>query len=268
MTGKRLIFAGGVPRSGLTLLRAILSAHPQVFCGPDSGILPSLALQWRQIADQLGELHERHFALPPDEVRKNFSKAIYTLLAGAPAAAQKSLVVEKTPLNVLAFADLAVLFPEAKFIHVVRDGRDVAASLLQRDWRDPQSGAPFAHVSDAGAAAAYWNGLTHLARQAENKINDSQRFLVLHYEHLVRNPAAALPTLFEFLETPFDDQVARFYENEITLAGIECESRARLSKPLSDDRVGRWRKDLSTAQGDHVVQRAGEMLRAFNYTLT
>lgn len=267
MTGKRLVFAGGAPRSGLTLLRAILSAHPHIFCGPDSGILPGLALQWREFATQLGALHESDFALAPDAVKKNFSKAIWTLLAEAPAASRKRLVVEKTPLNLLAFNDLAHLFPDAKFIHVVRDGRDVVASLLQRNWRDPQTGAPFAHVTDASAAAAYWSGLVSIGRQAEQAFHNPDQFYVLHYENLAKNPTQALTALFEFLDEPFDSQVANFYENDIQLVGIECESRSRLAKPINDDRVGRWRVNLSPAQIDIVNKSAGGMLGAFNYQI-
>ncbi len=267
MTGKGLVFAGGAPRSGLTLLRAILSAHPHVFCGPDSGILPGLPMQWREFSGRLGDLHEKHFALQPGSIRKNFSNAIWKLLAEAPAAWEKRLVVEKTPLNLLAFKDLAILFPAAKFIHVVRDGRDVVASLLQRDWRDPQTGAPFAHVTDAAAAAHYWSGLAGIGRQAEQTIDNPQRFHVLPYERLADKPAQTLHALFEFLEEPFDDRVNKFYDNEIPLVGIECESRPRLAKPISDDRVGRWRNDLSSAQRDLVNNIGGDMLRAFGYRM-
>ena len=222
-------------------------------------------MQWREFSVQLGALHETHFALQPDAVRNNFSAAIWKLLAEAPAALDKRLVVEKTPLNLLAFKDLAILFPEAKFIHVVRDGRDVVASLLQRDWRDPQTGAPFAHVTDARAAAGYWSGLAGIGRQAELTIDNPQRFHVLPYERLVNKPAQTLHALFEFLEEPFDDRVMQFYDNEIPLVGIECESRPRLAKPISDDCVGRWRADLSPEQIDMVNNSASAVLRAFNY---
>ncbi len=266
MTGKGLVFAGGAPRSGLTLLRAILSAHPHIFCGPDTGILPGLALQWRAFSSQLGELHEAHFALAPQAVNKNFSTALWKLLAKAPATSQSRLIVEKTPLNVLAFQDLAILFPNAKFIHVVRDGRDVVASLLQRDWCNPTSGKPFPHVTDTTAAAAYWGGLTGIGFQAAQAINNPKRFHVLHYEALVSNPKKTLQALFGFLEEPFDNRVIRFYETDIPLVGVEQESRSHLRHPLSTERVGRWRTSLSQMQCEIVKNTAGEMLHAFHYT--
>ena len=266
MTGKQLVFAGGAPRSGLTLLRAILSAHSQIFCGPDSGILPGLALQWREFSTQLGALHHDHLSLDARTVRENFATAIWNLLAEAPAAANKTIIVEKTPLNILAFLDLAALFPEAKFIHVVRDGRDVAASLLQRDWRDPQSGAPFPHVTDAASAAAYWNGIVAIGRQIEKHMDSPDRLHILSYEALTRDPKKTLRNLFLFLDAPLEDQAFRFYENDIALVGIEAESRDRLKQPLSPDRIGRWRRDFSSEQRKAVTDNASTMLQAFRYT--
>ena len=265
MTGKRLVFAGGAPRSGLTLMRAVFNAHPHVFCGPDSGVLPGLSIQWRDIASQLGDLHEDHFSISRQDVRDNFARAISSVLDQSPAALDKDVIVEKTPLNVLTFEDLAALFPHAKFIHVVRDGRDVAASLLARDWRNPHTGAPFPHVTDAGAAADYWNGLAALGRKAEQAIDDPQRFFTLRYEDLAARPKRAIKALFEFLETPFDPAVLRFYENDMPLVGIERDSAARLRQPISDDRVDRWRDDLSPERREVVERRANGMLRAFNY---
>ena len=265
MTGRSLVFAGGAPRSGLTLLRAILNAHPQIFCGPDSGVLPGLSIQWRDIAAQLGDLHEDHFSISRQDVRDNFARAISSVLDQSPAALGKDVIVEKTPLNVLTFEDLAALFPKAKFIHVVRDGRDVAASLLGRDWRNPHTGAPFPHVTDAGAAADYWNGLAALGQKARETINDPKRFLTLRYEDLAARPKRTIKALFEFLRTPFEPAALRFYENEMALVGVERDSAARLRQPISNGSVGRWRNDLTPAQRDLVEGRAGAMLRALNY---
>ena len=228
-------------------------------------MLPGLAMQWRDFNTQLGALHEKHFALGPDAIRNNFAKAIAALLLDAPSAATSRLVAEKAPLNVLAFEDLAALFPEAKFIHVIRDGRDVVVSLLERDWRNPRNGAAFPHVTNAGAAAAYWNGLANIGRKAERAIGNSQRFFVLRYETLAHNPERTLHSLCKFLNASFDANLLKFYELELPLLGIERDSAARLRKPISNDRVGRWRTKLTPAQNKLIERHAGPMLDAFGY---
>ena len=55
--GQGLVFAGGCPRSGLTLLRRLLEPHRHAHCGPDTGLPPSIAMQWQNFARELGPLH-------------------------------------------------------------------------------------------------------------------------------------------------------------------------------------------------------------------
>jgi len=261
MAGDGLIFAGGAPRSGLTLLRAIIAGHSRLHCGPDCGILPGMALQWRNISTTLGDLHRDYFNLPPEKIRQNFATAIARIVENPLAASGKHRALEKTALNVLAFQDLAVLFPSAKFIHVLRDGRDVAASLLARQWRDPASGALFPHVTDPGAAAAYWRGLTQIGLQAEQHINDPSRFMSLRYEALVTEPEATAKRLLAFLDEPFEQGVLDIHKRKLSLTGLETESAAALAKPINTDQVGRWRRDLTKAQLDRVTKEAAPLLR-------
>ena len=263
--GSGLIFAGGAPRSGLTLLRCVLNAHPEIFCGPDSGVMPSLALQWGHIASNLGELHEKHFALGHSDVKHIFARAIWRLLADAATQRGQPVVVEKSPLNIVAFETLAAILPKAKFIHVVRDGRDVVASLLERNWRDPQTGAPFPHVTDPSAAAAYWGGLTELGWRAARAIDDPKRLFILEYETFVKSPDATLHKLFDFMEVGDADIATRFHRNSIALLDLELESQTELRQPISDRRVGRWRRDLTAPQCDAVKANASAMLKAFHY---
>lgn len=265
ITGENLIFAGGAPRSGLTLLRALADGHPNIFCGPDSGLLPSLPMQWRTIAFNLGELHRKDFDIDPAATQNNFAAAIARLLTKPLQQFGKKRLLEKNPLNILAFQELAALFPRAKFVHVVRDGRDVAASLLARDWRDPQTGARFAHTSEAGAAARYWRGLVEIGRAAERAVGDPSRFFVLRYERLVEGPEDALRALFEFVEEPFDAGVLDFHRRPIRLYGIERDSGPLLQQPLSGARVGRWRTELTKSQVDEVESVASDTLRSLRY---
>lgn len=264
-TGERLVFAGGAPRSGLTLLRALVNAHPRIFSGPDHGTLPGLPLQWRDFAANLGELHAQAFGLSAQTVRENFAQVLSALIDQSPAAKASDLVVEKSAMNVLIFEDLAALFPDAKFIHVIRDGRDVAASLLARNWTDPRSGAPLPHVADAAAAARYWNGLASLGLKAQQTIGDDKRFYVLRYEGLVTRPKRTLRELFAFLGVPFDAAVFDFHKQDTPLIGTERDSAALLRQPITGARVGRWRKALSEPQRQSVETLCAPMLKAFRY---
>lgn len=255
------VFLGGCPRSGLTLLGAILDSHPEISCGPDASII-GLALAAREFAQTFGNLHEEHFALPPERVSANFATAISRILDARRANRGKARAAEKSALNVLVFKDLARLLPEAQFIHCVRDGRDVAASLLERQWRDPRTGDVFAHCADAGAAANYWSGLATIGLEAEEALANKVRRVA--YEDLVRDPKSTMMGVFEFLGVSWSDSALALHErNDFT--DFNEETAKRFREPIHNGYVGRWRRDLDGAQQNAVESNAGPMLKRLGY---
>lgn len=262
MSGARAIFLGGCPRSGLTLLRVMLDAHPHISCGPDSGVL-SIARAARDLRATLGDLHARDFHLPPEAVRANFADAIGAILASRARAFGKRRVTEKSPMNLLFFEDYAAMFPSARFVHVVRDGRDVAASLVARAWKDPRSGHVFDYCASAEAAARYWKGLARLGLAAERKLGG--RLLRIRYEDLAANGEATLRKLCALIEEPYADAMLRFHERPQDLAGMECEGAAALQEPPSARFVGRYVRELDRAAIGRIESVAREELAAFGY---
>ncbi len=260
--GERIIFLGGCPRSGLTLLRVILDAHPEISCGPDSGAL-SLAVAARDFASTLGALHSEHFHLPPERVRANFAAAISAILESRRRRDGKARAAEKSPMNVVLFPVFAELFPEAQFIHVVRDGRDVAASLMSRDWREAQSGRRFDYSADPQAAGRYWSNLVDLGLTAERSIGRA-RVYRLPYESLAREPEAALRALFAFLGCKWSGDVLGFHERNLDLVGLETESASELRAPIHANSVGRHRA-LEPDIIDAIVRPARGALKSLGY---
>jgi hypothetical protein len=259
--GRGPIFLGGCPRSGLALGGAILDSHPAMSCGPDAGLI-GLTLAARDFALTLGSLHKEHFNLPPERVSENFARAIGRILDARRKHNAKARAAEKSALNVLVFDDLARLFPDAQFIHCVRDGRDVAASLLERQWRDPKTGAVFAYCADAGAAARYWSGLATIGLEAETRLG--ARVFRLSYEKLAAEPKATLTALFDFLGVPWSDKALALHErNDFT--GFDRETAEKFQKPVHADYVGRWKRDLDAAQLAQVEKIAGPVLRKLGY---
>lgn len=258
-----LIFLGGCPRSGLTLSRAIIDAHPDVLCGSDALFTPGFALQYRSFSAVLGGLHEQTFGLAPRDVAAIFARCMTRIITPRAAALGKRVVAEKTALNVLAFRELAEILPQARFVHVVRDGRDVAASLLARDWRNPATGERLAHTSDPNAAAQYWGGLAARGLAAEEALAQSGRILRLRYEDLVLRPKRTLKGLFAFLGVGWSDAVWAFHERALPLEGLERESADRLARPLDAASVGRWRAAPEARVA--VETHAADALRALGY---
>ncbi|RKQ95586.1 sulfotransferase family protein [Maricaulis maris] len=233
--GAGLIFAGGCPRSGLTVLRRLIEPHRHVHCGPDTGLPPSIAMQWQNFARELGPLHARDFDLGAEDMRQSMAELLTGMISAPLDTPGVEVLVEKTSLNVAAFDPLGRLLPQARFIHVVRDGRDVANSLLARDWRDPQ-GRPFLHVSDPGAALKYWTDLTGIGLAAERSL--AGRICRVRYEDLVTRPKATMTTLMTFLGFKFEPAQLHFATRRIELHGLEHDSVPLINQPLTRRRAG------------------------------
>ncbi|MFY0638788.1 sulfotransferase family protein [Maricaulis maris] len=233
--GAGLVFAGGCPRSGLTLLRRLIEPHRQVHCGPDTGLPPSIAMQWQNFARELGPLHARDFDLGAEDMRRTMADLLTGMIGAPLEAADVDVLVEKTTLNVAAFAPLGRLLPEARFIHVVRDGRDVAHSLLARDWRDPQD-RPFPHVRDPAAALKYWTDLTGIGLAAERSLGG--RIIRIRYEDLATRPKATVTELMGFLGLKFEPAQLHYATREVELHGLELDSLPLINQPLTRRRVG------------------------------
>lgn len=259
MTGP--VFIGGAPRSGLTLLRVILDAHPSISCGPDAGHV-ALTMTSADFEATLGGLHRDHFFLEREEVRRNFARAIAAPMAARAKAAGKPRWGDKTAFNILVFGQLAKLFPEARFIHLVRDGRDLSASLLERRWRSP-SGALFEQCASLAGAARYWASIVTRGVETEKALGD--RALRVRYEDLAADPAGTVHRICDFVGEPFEPATLTIEDRRPDLAGLELETADRLARPINAGAVGRWRRDLNPADAATVFTAFRSLFDSLGY---
>ena len=169
--------------------------------------------------------------------------------------------VEQTPENAFISAALRLAFPAARFLHTVRDGRDVVCSLLERGWLtagrggedragapygaagrfwvEPEQAADFEQASDARRAAWAWRRYVEAARNAEGALE-------VRYERLFESPDAVATELARFLDAP---------EEQLTHALSEANGSS----------VGRYRRELEAAQLAEVESESGELLRQLGY---
>ena len=255
----RHVVIGGSPRSGTTLLRRTFDRHPGLCCGPES----SLFLPARVHVGQLAAGH----GLPEGEVRALLSgsasqgafvdafAARYLALRGRPRWA------EKTPLNIRHLAWILERWPEARVIHVVRDGRDVVCSMREhpdRRWVDgrwvkelqprPMEDHARRWVADTAAGMRY---------------RGDPRYLEVRYEDLVSDPAATLGGVLAFLGEPYEEGLLAIGSAIAPPAGDG--GRPDAAGAITTTSVGRWRRDLSEADRDVVRRIAGSRLVDLGY---
>ena len=259
--GKAPIFIGGAGRSGTTLVRVILDAHPNIACGPELKMLWMIAQQAKEMEQTFGPVL-RDWYVEPEDIRRLYGAFITGLMEQYRTRAGKPRVAEKTPGNVLAFLDLHRLFPDSPLIHIIRDGRDVISSLLTMNWTEPD-GSPSPFTRDVRKAAEYWVTGVQAGRTAGADPEVGRRYYEVRYEELVADPEQVLPPLFAFLDEPWDPRVLRFHESDRTL-GRES-SAAQVTQPIYRTALGRWQRELSPSQLVHVREVAGPLLLELGY---
>jgi len=253
------VFIGGAGRSGTTLFRAMLHAHPSFYCGPELKlvtVLAELRQQWSR-----GVQRELAGAGVTDDVLDAACAAfVRTLLRETAAGAAR--VAEKTPHNVLHMPWLAKLFPAARFIHVVRDPRAVASSLVKQGWVDTATGDPIWYCKDLPSAARYWaEVVTRGLRQATTLPG---RVLLVRYEDLVRSPESELRRVLDFLGEPWDPAVLQHERGGAVLPASESSSQA-VARPLHRDALERWRDELSADDLAEIEAITGDLLVELAY---
>ena len=280
------VFIVGMNRSGTTLLRMMLDAHPQLTIPPETHFVPDLikavrepgatpeaaleamksAREWGDFGFSDEEMLARLRALPklkPGAAVRTFYEA-YMAQQGKPRWG------EKTPTYVQKMKLIQRALPEARFIHVIRDGRDVALSVLDRTVRE----------LTAGDVARRWHKKITKAREDAPEL---EHYTEVRYEDLIMRTEPVLRELAEFCDLPWDDAMLSYYERSgerlkemaRALPGdgrakeLSVERRMKThemtTKPPSADRVARWRTQMSTDQRVEFEEIAGELLAQLGY---
>ena len=165
------------------------------------------------------------------------------------------------PDSVLHVAQIRKDIPHPLFIHIVRDGRDIALSLMKMEGFRPFPWSRRART--LLETALYWEWMVHQGRQHGRQIPED--YIEIHYEELVNQPREVLAKLGDFLDHDLD------YER-IQSAGLG-RLRESNSSFRGDDReiknpVNRWKEKLSDAQVAELEALIGSSLEEFGYPLT
>jgi hypothetical protein len=258
------IFIGGAGRSGTTLIRAMLDSHPRICCGPELKLLAMVGDFYNGVVTQLPPFLTA-YGVTPLKLRRSFRQFVESIVDDYCRAAGKQRWAEKTPNNVLHFIPLAEIFPDARFIHMVRDGRDVACSLMKMVWTDMRTGQRCDYTQDIGRAAQYWRFFILAARQSLAHPALAGRVLTLQYEQLATEPEPAMRKVLEFLAEPWDPAVLTYYLKDRSHEPVDSNTK-QISEPTYTRSIGRWRTEMSQPDRIAFEREAGDLLREFGYT--
>lgn len=283
-------FIVGAPRSGTTLLRLMLDAHPDLAIPPETGFVAVLGRD-----------------MPANRGPEDFLRAITDFPPGAPSwpdfgidravlleevvgsgeefSATEALRIfyrsyarrfgktrwgDKTPTHCLQIPEIRRLVPESHFIHIVRDGRDVALSL-RNTWFSPGQ--------DAGVLANYWSNCVSTARRDGSSVGG---YLELRYEDLVLDPETQLRRICSFIKIPFFPSMLDYHDHagerleelrtryrsdgSVLVSHDQRLSIQKLSSmPPASERVQAWRSSMPEEEAGEFLAVAKSVMDDFGY---
>lgn len=265
-------FFVGCGRSGTTLFRMIFDSHLELAIPDESNFVVPLARQRaayersgrfdaeRFLADLAlqrsvrrwgigaADLRESFVARPPD----GYADAVREVFAAYARRRGKPRYGDKTPRYVMDLPLLAGLFPEARFVHVLRDGRDVALSFLDVDFGP----------ATVGEAALAWRERVEAGRAAAPALVD--RYTEVRYEDLLDDPEGVTAALCSFLGLTFDPAMLRYSERPDLGATTQLWKYRHVGEPPTHG-MRDWRTQMAPDDVELFEALAGDVLDALGY---
>ena len=275
------VFVVGCPRSGTTLLQRMLDNHPMLAVANDTHFIPRAIDGYStsanppltpELVERVRGYHRFYRLGVPDKAvdeaaseNDDYRGFVARLYGKFAESKNKPLGGEKTPDYVRRLPLLHQLFPEAKIIHIIRDGRDVALSLM--DWATEKKGPgrmAMWNDSPLGTSALWWAWQVRQGRDAAAQLKSGTYREVL-YEQLVADPAGELQRLASFLGLPYSDAMTRFHEGKQRSDPKLSAKKAWLpaTSGLRD-----WRSKLSDGDIALFESLSGDLLSDIGYNLS
>ena len=281
MTVNPYVFIVGCSRSGTTLLQRIVGAHPDIAVAfethwiprwlekrkgltPEGLVTPRLAdplLEDRRFKN-LEVDHEELGRLVTSDEPLPYSRFVTALFDLHGQRQGKSLVGDKTPGYVRSIPTLHALWPKAKFLHIIRDGRDVCMSAISwsRAYKLARRYSTWTE-DPITTAAVWWEGHVRLGREDGGSLAP-ELYHEVRYEALVSEPAKECEKLCVFLGIPYDDAMLKFHEGRTKMKPGRDAKRAWL--PITSGlRV--WRTQMPAEDLERFEAAAGDLLEELGY---
>lgn len=271
-------FVTGAPKSGTTWLGRLLDAHPEISCKGEAcmhafikGLIKISNEYNGMLSGRSGAFIESNeFPLLEEsevyEMGRHFVSLRLRTIAD-PAKPRLHFVGEKDPLHVVNFPVLKRMFPEAKVIHIIRDGRSVLVSAWHHNLRiAKRPNDPAAFDKFMNETAEQWGSMHRRAMETAHLLGD--RYLEVRYEALLLDPLPQMARILQHLGAVSDEATIQAC---LDAASFEKLSRGRTKgeedaqsffrKGTSDD----WKTQMTASQIQRFNARSGGMLEELGY---
>lgn len=241
-----MFFIVGVGRSGTSLLQSILASHSKIDLPPETGFVRQNILSWEKNTDlTVGEYIVKNAKLNRlKEVLEGYKEKTYqtdidfytTFSENYVDSMKKSLVGDKDPRLIEFIAATSILFPEARFIHLVRDPRDVLLSKKKAEWSKGKPGWYHVFANYVQLKMGEWQG---------QKLSEGQ-YLSITYEDLLAAPKKTVEKVCAFLNVEFEESMLSFQDKAKELVSDEEKQwKKETMGPLLKNNTGKWKGKLT-----------------------
>ena len=274
-SGSRLIFVGGAPRSGTTLVQNMLDSHPQILGGPEF-------LHLSRIADLRKILHASisrgwiDMICSKAELDEHLRTLIQNLFLPLADRNGARFYSEKSPMNILAFSELIELFPESKFIHVVRDPRAIVSSMKRVKQRAVRKG-----LNIPAFTRSVSDSVAYVKQCFDSGFSASRRFpgkvMTVVFEDLLKAPEAQTRNMCTFLGVTWDEAMLHpgeqkhIGEQAITKKSGEIWYNAKeYYRDPDGQNTDKWKTELTAREQIRTILAFGhrENLKRCGYTFS
>lgn len=274
------IFIVGAPRSGTTLLQYMLKSHPEISLptGESHFFIPIYQRHAEfgdlKVKENLKFLLTEIYNARPDFFDDDFHgikfdinilsdqlhalktstipDVISTIFQMNATAEHKKYWGEKTPYYILHLPLIKEMFPNARIVHIIRDGRDCAISMLERRWD--------LRIYNIYHAAYTWNKYVRSGK--DFGINNPDCYFEIKYTNLLNSPHKSLKALCKFLNIEYNESIINFERSN------ESGKTPLLTRPLQATNTQKWRNHMSIKELQIFEAMAGSTLTEYEYELS
>ena len=273
---KSRIFIVGAPRSGTTLLQSLLAAHPQITSFPESHFFENLIIcrrpwswlwvyllgltkpkaisRFNLFLEIIGQEHLQKRFLDNALFAHKYASDFIEILDTITKKQNRSIWLEKTPLHLHCIEYIEKLIPDAKFIHIIRNGADVIASQYDAASKDRE----------------VWRDRQNIDRCIELWVEDVQTSLnhlhkhnhaLVKYENLVKEPQSVVEELCKFLEITFKEVMLKEYSttSDRLILKRELAWKNSVAEPIQNANGKKFYELFNEQQRQYIFERLSQV---------
>lgn len=285
------VFLLGNPRSGTSLLRLMLNAHPEIIAPPECGFLhwwsqKYFDWKWENASEELIAefitdvctskkietwnlnvqlLHKNILKFKPNSYA-HLGQIVFETYAQQ-TGKMPLAIVDKNNYYIHHLEELKAIWPDARYIHLIRDGRDVACSYKDIEKLDTNSPYKPKLSTDINAIAEEWTRNNQNILSFMEGLNRKEDYISVRFEDVVGKSKEALKRLCDFLDLEFSPAMLTYYNSEFYDEPKETlDWKKKTQSEPDNSSVGRYKALLDEEEISNFNSLSKSILNKFNYS--